>query len=86
MRIVGVIEHPVFKISVFSWSEKYIVKIEAGLFEQTYKFRESDFNGWEDLKEFFNESMIQDINATFKKMADDAMGAARRYSTRGGIV
>lgn len=52
MRILGSIPHPQFKISVFSWSEKYIVKIEAGHFEQTYKFKEADFSSWEQLALF----------------------------------
>ena len=86
MRIVGYIEHPIFKISVFSWSEKYIVKVEAGLFEQSYKFREADFNSWEELKEFFTPAMLADIHATFKKMSEDAQRAAKTFSTRGGIT
>ncbi len=86
MRIVGTIEHPVFKISIFSWNEKYIVKLEAGLFEQSYKFRESDFASWEDLKAFFNEAMLADVHNTFKKMSEDAQRAAKIYSTRGGIA
>ncbi len=86
MRIVGSIDHPIFKISVFNWSEKYIVKIEAGLFEQSYKFREADFNNWEELKEFFTPLMLADIHATFKKMSEDAQRAAKVFSMRGGIV
>ncbi len=86
MRTIGFISHPIFKISVFSWSEKFIVKIEAGLFEQIYKFRESDFNSWEELKEFFNAAMIADVNSTFNKMAEDSVRAAKRFSTRGGIA
>ncbi|HNF70328.1 MAG TPA: hypothetical protein PLL28_13190 [Chitinophagales bacterium] len=83
MRIVGYIEHPVLKISVFSWSEKYIVKIEAGLFEQSYKFRQADFGQWEDLKAFFDADMISDIMTTFKKMSADASASAKRLSSSG---
>jgi len=86
MRIVGSIDHPLFKISVFSWSEKYIVKIEAGLFEQSYKFREADFTNWEELKEFFTPAMLADIHSTFKKMSDDAQKSAKLFATRGGIA
>jgi hypothetical protein len=41
MRVIGYIDHPAYKISVFSWAEKYIIKIEAGFFEQSYKFPQS---------------------------------------------
>lgn len=83
MRIVGYIEHPILKISVFSWSEKYIVKIEAGLFEQSYKFRQADFPNWEDLKVFFDQAMISDIMDTFKKMSNDASASAKRIQSSG---
>lgn len=78
MRILGSIPHPVFKISVFGWNEKYLVKLEAGLFEQTYKFNEADFASWELLVPFFDKELLTDAHATFKKMADDAMRAAKR--------
>lgn len=78
MRILGSIPHKVFKISVFSWNEKYLVKVEAGFFEQTYKFREADFSSWEQLIPFFDEVMLTEVHATFKKMAADAMSAAKR--------
>lgn len=83
MRVVGFIEHPVLKISVFSWSEKYIVKVEAGMFEQAYKFRQADFAQWEDLKAFFDKEMLADVMATFKKMSDDAMRSAKRAQSSG---
>jgi len=83
MRTLGFIEHPVLKISVFGWSEKYLVKIEAGLFEQTYKFRQADFNSWEDLRGFFDKPMLDDILTTFRKMSDDAMRAAKRLQSHG---
>jgi len=86
MRIIATIDHPVLKISVFSWNEKYIVKAEAGLFEQSYKFRQSDFESVEQLKEFFDEAFIANILETFKKMSSDASVAAKRFQTRGGIA
>lgn len=78
MRILGSLPHPQFKISVFSWSEKYIVKIEAGHFEQTYKFKEADFSSWEQLALFFDAEMMQQVLITFKQMAEQAMQAAKR--------
>ncbi len=86
MRIIGTIEHPVLKISIFSWNEKYIVKAEAGFFEQIYKFRQDDFAGVDQIKEFFDESFLNEMLQTFKKMSSDASAAARRFQTRGGIA
>jgi hypothetical protein len=86
MRIVGYIDHPVFKISVFSWSEKYIVKIEAGFFEQSYKFRFADFNNWTDLKELFDKEFLEAIHKTFELMSAQALLAAKRFQTRPGFA
>ena len=83
MRIAGYIEHPVCKITVFAWSEKYIVKVEIGLFEQAYKFRQADFNSWEDLKPLFDEAFMADILETFKKMSGDAMASDKRLQSKG---
>ncbi len=86
MRTVGFIDHPVFKITVFSWSEKYIVKIEAGLFEQSYKFNQADFQSWEQLRELFDAAMLDEVKHTFKKMAGDMQTAAGRFVQRGGLA
>lgn len=83
MRIAGYIEHPVCKITVFSWSEKYIVKVEVGLFEQAYKFRQADFASWEDLKPMFDADFMSNILETFKKMSGDAVAAAKRMQSGG---
>ncbi len=38
MRVIKEIKDPRMKISIFSFNEKWIVKCEAGLCEQTFKF------------------------------------------------
>ncbi|TAG65831.1 MAG: hypothetical protein EAZ26_10115, partial [Runella slithyformis] len=52
---------------------KYIVKIEAGLYEQTYKISELDFVGTEeDIRAAFaNEVFLQTIAARFQQMHAD---------------
>ncbi|MBC8046824.1 MAG: hypothetical protein H7Y00_08515 [Fimbriimonadaceae bacterium] len=82
MRVIGYIEHPVYKISVFSWSEKYIVKIEAGFFEQSYKFRYDEFSNWEELKLVFDEVMIEAIRKTFMQMGKDMKEARISYGNK----
>lgn len=42
MRIIGNIEHPILKISVFKMDNKISVKFESGLYEQIYKFRSGE--------------------------------------------
>lgn len=42
MRIIGNIEHPILKITVFKMENRISVKFESGLYEQTYKFRSGE--------------------------------------------
>ena len=42
MRIIGEIDHPILKITVFQMNNRLSVKFEAGLYEQTYKFRQGE--------------------------------------------
>ena len=39
MRILGYIDHPVVKITVFKMDNKFSVKFESIHYEQTFKFR-----------------------------------------------
>lgn len=68
MRIIGYLDHPVLKITVFKMDNKYSVKFETGLYEQIYKFREGEAsNGMEDVTKIvdaaFCEAVLQAFNA-----------------------
>ena len=40
MRIIAELPHPEFKISILNMNQKFIVKIEQGTLEQSYKIPE----------------------------------------------
>ena len=42
MRIIAELPHPEFKISILNMNSKFIIKIEKGALEQTYKLPEMD--------------------------------------------
>lgn len=42
MRQLGQIPHPDATITLFAWNGKFLVKLERGPFEQTYKIAELD--------------------------------------------
>lgn len=67
MRIIGNIEHPILKITIFKMDNKYSVKFESGLYEQTYKFRSSDsIDSLETIQKIvdaaFCEEVLQELN------------------------
>ena len=50
----------VFTITLFQSIDKYLIKLEAGPMEQTYKLSTEMFNGVDDLKQFITEEFLED--------------------------
>lgn len=86
MRVIGYIDHPAYKISVFQWNEKYIIKIEAGFFEQYYKFKVDEFSSWEELKLLFDTITLDEIKTNFHHMNQIIKSARLRYEGLSRIV
>lgn len=69
MRIIGNIEHPNLKITVFQMDNKLSVKFESGLYEQTYKFRTGDgLENLEDIKSLVDIPFMQAVEQELQKM------------------
>ena len=69
MRVVGEIEHPECKITIFHWNNKYLIKLEMGPFEQTFKLNEFDISSEADLKKIVDEDFISKAMARFEDMS-----------------
>jgi hypothetical protein len=69
MRVIGEIPHPDIKITIFHWNNRYLIKLEAGPFEQTFKIEEYDLTSEEEVKIIVNEAFIQQALARFDDMA-----------------
>ncbi len=69
MRIIGQIDHPVFKITVMQLGDKYVLKIEHALMEQTYKIREADeVRGFNDVSKLVDEQFLKECIDRFQSM------------------
>lgn len=68
MRVVGEIPHPDCKITIFHWNNRYLLKLEAGLLEQTFKVHEYDIASEDDLKKIMNEEFITKAMERFMEM------------------
>lgn len=68
MRVVGEIVHAECKITLFYWNNRYLIKFERGLLEQTYKIQEYDVADEAALRALVNESFIQETVARFESM------------------
>lgn len=69
MRIVGEIDHPECKITIFHWNNKYLIKLELGPFEQTFKLNEFDIGSEAELKKIVDEDFIDQAMARFADMS-----------------
>jgi hypothetical protein len=69
MRVVKEIPHPECKITVFHWNNKYLIKLELGPFEQTFKINETDISGEDDVYKIISQDFIEDAMARFSDMS-----------------
>ena len=82
MRIVGEIPHPILKITIFLHDSKYAVKFEAGLYEQTYKFRSGEaLQSVEDIKAIIDVEFIKEVQTMLPKMHQRKLEAISRWSS-----
>jgi len=69
MRVVAEIPHPEVKITIFHWNNRYLIKLEAGLLEQTFKIPEYDVTSEDDARNVISEAFIQSAIHRFNDMA-----------------
>jgi hypothetical protein len=79
MRVIGHIPHDVFKITVFAWNGKYLIKIETAMLEQTYKVNEWDISREEDIYKLPDEAFMQRVTERFVQMQKDLHEAMERF-------
>ncbi|MCJ8292161.1 MAG: hypothetical protein HRT58_19950 [Crocinitomicaceae bacterium] len=71
MRLIKDIPHDRYKIQVFNYNGKYIVKIELGQFEQTFKIGETDVYGLEDVERMISPELLSNALKRFVEMRSD---------------
>jgi len=78
MRIVANIPHPAFTVTVFQHNEKYLVKLEGGLMEQTYKFPKEAVDSLETLKRLLDDAFYDRSTAIHSEMFINLRAALER--------
>jgi len=59
MRIVFEIPGDHVKTTVFNWNQKYLIKFEMDMYEQTYKVSEFDVTSDEDIRKLIEDETFQ---------------------------
>jgi len=81
MRIIAELPHPEFKISILSMNQKFIIKIEQGTLEQSYKIPEMDLtDGVNSVFELLDEEFLKTVAARFIGMRMDFKDTYFRYN------
>ena len=79
MRIIGHIEHPEMKITVFKMDNRVSVKFENALYEQTYKLgTEERLSTLEGVRQCADAGLLAEVAACFRNMHRARMEAYGR--------
>ncbi len=77
MRIIADIPHEACKITVFAWNEKYLIKLEKGMIEQTYKIDAFEIQE-KQISKLLDEQFMKQVLLRFKHMQTDLQEALDR--------
>jgi len=78
MRYIKDIPHQQFKISIYQWNNKYIIKIEAGMFEQTYKIDEYEVTNLAEIEQCMDAVFLTKVSTRFEGMQADFDDSLKR--------
>ena len=84
MRHVADIPHPTVKITLLAWNGKFLLKLEQGNLEQTYKVAELDLTTGTDaeVRELLDAEFLAVAITRFAAMRTDLQAAFDRHELR----
>jgi hypothetical protein len=71
MRIIREIPHDRYRIQLLQYNAKFILKIELGQFEQTFKISELDVQSPDELERMMNPDFLRNCLNRFIEMRSD---------------
>jgi hypothetical protein len=78
MRYIKDIAGTRFKISIYHWNNKYIIKMESGMYEQTYKIDEYEVGNVEEIEKCIDAGFIEKVAQRFDLMEVDFVESLKR--------
>lgn len=82
MRVIAELPHAICKITIFSMNQKFIIKLEKGVYEQSYKVSEIDMtDGVNGVFKILDDEFMNTVAERFKQMRADFGAAFNRYET-----
>jgi hypothetical protein len=66
------------RITLFQWNNRYLIKLEEGPFEQTFKVDQFVFNDAGEVEKLLDEAFISEALERFSAMAKSLRDALQR--------
>lgn len=82
MRIAGQIPHDVFTITVFTANDKYLIKLEAGPMEQTYKVSMDSVSGLEGIRALLDQQFLEEARTLHNQMFMNLKTGMERFQNK----
>lgn len=82
MRIVDTIPHPEFRISILKMNDKWLLRIEAGPYEQVYKFTTEMASDTDEIKRLASPEFLAQVKTQFDAMHGIFLPAVRTLKGR----
>lgn len=80
MRLIREIPSRDFKITLFAWNNRYLIKLEQGLLEQTFKINQFDVESEEQVIKLLDAEFIERAEKRFSEMAMTLRDAMNRLA------
>ena len=71
MRVISEIPHERYKIQIFNYNAKYLIKVELGQFEQIFKIGETEVSGLAEVEAMVTEQLLSNCLTRFLSMRTD---------------
>lgn len=71
MRVISEIPHERYKIQIFNYNAKYLIKVELGQFEQIFKIGETEVSGLKEVEAMVTEQLLSNCLTRFISMRSD---------------
>jgi hypothetical protein len=78
MRYIKDIPHVQFKIGLYQWNSKYIIKVESGMYEQTYKIDDYEVESTEEIERCMDDDFMSSVQSKFEAMHNDFYNTLKR--------
>lgn len=82
MRVIKETSIEGCKVTFYAWNNRYLIKLEQGLLEQTFKVSELDVSGETELLDLLDAEFVQQALKRFDEMGQSLHEARTRAEQR----